>query len=87
MTNTESAADNQTSRQAKLIEIHGNEPCHICGYPRAERSTPFMACSYPHGRLPIEPVGPKHKDGFWTWDNLRLSPDETNTRENSAFGK
>ncbi len=53
-------------RKAKLIEIHGDGNCHICGNPKiGEGKGP---CSYPHGRVPIKVVNSSHPEGFWEWD-------------------
>lgn len=38
----------------KLLEVHGDKDCHICGLPRKEMGSPF--CSYPHGRLPVDRI-------------------------------
>ena len=44
-----------------LREVRGDELCHICGKPRAERGGEW--CSYPHALIPTEQVAP----GMWAW--------------------
>jgi hypothetical protein len=49
----------------KLLEVHGDGACHICGQPKSGVGSPI--CSYPHGMLPVTAVDADHPEGFWTW--------------------
>lgn len=56
-----------------LQEVHGDGNCHICGKPMAGKGSEY--CSYPHGRVPNQPVG----GGMWTWKLPEDSPDPGQT--------
>lgn len=46
----------------ELKDMHGREPCHICGKPRWDTGAP--TCSYPHGMIPSKQVS----DNMWEWE-------------------
>ena len=48
-----------------------SDNCHICGEPKAGTGKPL--CSYPHGRLPVEPIEPGRPNGFWEWMKPKMS--------------
>lgn len=52
--------------EEKLLEVHGEGDCHICGKPRAGKGSDI--CSYPHGMLPPAPIDKNHPEGFWGWE-------------------
>jgi hypothetical protein len=61
------------SIQERLLKIHGDGICHICGKPKAGKGRSI--CSYPHGRLPVAPVNPAQPKGFWSWETPEMSED------------
>lgn len=51
--------------EEKLQRVHGDKLCGICGLPKIGAGA--MHCSYPHGKIPLEPVDPAKPNGFWRW--------------------
>ena len=56
----------ESDRIKKLKEVHGEELCHICGLPCWQEGKDI--CSYPHARLPVEPIHADIPGGMWVWD-------------------
>lgn len=54
--------------EARLLEIHGTDPCHICGLPRTGEGSDI--CSYPHAMLPRQIYNPDGW-GFCVWEPVQ----------------